>query len=76
VSDLPAFLVAFFLATVPGPAECVNAFKTRNELARRAANLLTREVESGHLNRAERGAIRSVLRKRDRLLACGPEREL
>lgn len=62
-SNMIAAALTLILAdTAPTSLECIGAFEKRNALAVRAGALLSREVERGHLNRAERGALNVVRR--------------
>lgn len=60
----------------PSSIDCIDAHRVGNEAAIRIGILLNREVERGSLNRAEIGAMRSAMRRRERLLACSPATEL
>ena len=71
-----ALFVLLFASAPPTSLDCIGAFQKRNALAIRAAALLNREADRGHLNRAERGALNAALQRRNKLLACGPEADL
>ena len=63
-------------AGAPRAIDCLDAASRRDEAALRIRVFLRREVERGYLDRAELGATRALAKRRERLLACPPEREL
>lgn len=72
----PLLVAVILAASDPSSLDCIGAHRKRNDAAIRMRALLEREVERGRLNRAEIGALRSLTARRERLLACGAEREL